>query len=236
MKVFISIFMFIGFIALELNGVMSEELINGCALDVLVELMNPLSFTFITIIPIIILNHHITEKDFKYQFVIRCRSWVSILQGEMVKIVLASLLMAVFFLMSVIIFSYIEKLPLYNWNSFNSIFFVRTDQRLRLHGFIVYLYSLVCIVVRIIIIQNILLLFMWGCQYKIIGIIFVLCILFDEAIRGDKLICRLISFDYDIWISQFNRVRLLLQITVYFCIGILLFHYFLSRKELLHCE
>lgn len=228
--------MFIGFIALELSGVISGELINGCALDVLVGLMNPLSFTFITIIPIIILNHYITEKDFKYQFVLRCRSWISILWGQMIKIVLVSLLMAVLLLMAVIIFSYMKKLPLYNWHSFNSIFFVRTDQRLELYGFTVYLYALICITVRFIIIQNVLLLFMWGCKYKIIGIISVLCILFDEAIRGDKLICRLISFDYNIWISQFNRIRLLLQISVYFFISILLYHFFLSRKELLHCE
>lgn len=236
MKVFISIFMFIVFIALELNGVMGGELINGCSLDVLVGLMSPLRFTFITIIPIIMLNHQITEKDFHYQFVIRHKSWISILWKQMIKIVVVSVIMAVLFLIAVILFSYMKKLPLYNWNSFNSIFFVRTDQRLGLYGFSVYLYALICIVVRMIIIQNILLLFMWGCQYKIIGIIFVLCITFDESIRGDKLICRLISFDYDIWISQFNRIRLLLQIAVYVCVGILLYKYFLSRKELLHCE
>lgn len=236
MKVVISILVYLGFIALELNGIESGELNHGCALDVLVGLMSPLSFTFMTIVPIIMLNHLITEKDFKYQFVLRCRSWRSILRGQMAKIVLASLLMAVLLLMAVILFSFMKKLPLYNWNSFNSIFFIRTDHRLGLHGFTVYFYSLICIAVRIIIMQNIFLLFMWGCKYKIIGIISVLCISFDEAIRGDRLICRLISFDYDIWMSQFNRMRLLLQMAVYLCIGILLYQWILSRKELLHCE
>lgn len=235
MKVFIPIFVFIGFIGLELKGVMSGELINGCALDVLVGLMSPLSFTFIIIIPIILLNRHITERDFQYQSVIRHRSWLSILWEQMIKVVIVSVLMAVFFITTVLLFSYMKRLPLYNWNSLHSIFFIRTGQRLGLDGFTVYLYAFVCIVIRIMIIQNILLLFQWGCQYPIIGIISILCISFDESIRGDRFICRLISFDYHIWISQFDRIRLLLQVSVYFCIGILLYQYFLSRKELLHC-
>lgn len=236
MKVWIAVFIFLTLIARELFGVREEEIICGCALDVLVGMLRPLPFTLITIVPTIMMSSQITEKDFHYQFSIRHKSWKSILWEQMKKIIVVSVVMAVLFLIAVMLFAYMKKIPLYNWNSFISIFSIRTDKKLELCAFTVYAYAFLCIVVRMILIQNILLLFMWGGQYKIIGIIFVLCITFDEQIRGDRLICRLLSFDYDIWFGQPDRIRVLLQTAVYVCAGILLYKYFLSRKELLHCE
>jgi hypothetical protein len=236
MRVFLSVFLFLGFIGVELNEVRIGGLSNGCAMDVLVGLMSPLSFTLIIIIPMILLNHQITEKNLKYQFVLRYRSWGDILRGELIKTVAASVLLAALFIAVVAAFSYTKKLPFYNWDSFDSRFFIHNGQILEVHRFVVFFYAFLCIAMRLILIQNILLLFLWGSQHRMVGMIAVLCITFDEGIRGDKLLCRLLSFDYDIWLSPFARIRLLLQMAGYLCIGVLLFRYFLSRKELLHCE
>lgn len=235
-RVMISFLILAGMMAVQMKDIRILSVPGCCALDVCVVLMAPLSFFMITFVPVIILNQYITEKDSRYQFVIRSRSWALILKQQLIRSVIASVMISVVFMAVVVIYSSVHGIPFYNWDSYASIFFLQTDRRLEPGAGYVCVYALVCLVLRCTIMQNILLLFLWGCHYKILGVFVCLCIMFDEAVRYDKVISRLVPFDYDIWCSPADRLRMVLQLAVYVCVFVLAYKFILNRKELLRCE
>ena len=232
----ISFLILIGMVAVQMKDLRVLSVPGCCVSDVCVGLMSPLSFFMITFIPVIILNQYVTEKDFQYQFVIRSRSWAVILKQQLIRSAIVSVMISIVFIATAVIHSSAYKLPLYNWDSYGSIFFLETGRKLALSAWHVYIYTWVCIVLRCMVIQNILLLFLWGWHYKILGVFVNLCIMFDEAARTDKIMCRLIPFNYDIWCNTEDRLRLILQLAAYVCIFALIYKFILNRKELLRCE
>lgn len=226
----------VGMILVQLKEVQVFSVPACCVPDVCVALMGPLSFFMITFLPVVILNQYITEKDFRYQFVIRSVSWRSVLKRQLLRSIIASAMISLVFLAVVAIYCLARKIPLYNWDSYSSIFFLRTNRLLGVSAWNVYIYVLVCIVLRCTILQNILLLFLWGCRYKVLGVLACLCIVFDEVARPDKVICRLIPFNYNIWCRTEDRLRLVIQLAVYVCISAVIYKLILNRKELLRCE
>lgn len=235
MGVIISFLLLIACILLELGRLPGISLDCCCGLDIMVNLAGALTFLFIVILPVFIQNFYITKDSFTYQFVIRHKSWRSILLTHIKKAVFFSLANACIFMLIIFIFLFIWNIPLYNWDSYNSLFYIYEGRCLMLNWYEVYLYACACIFVRCMIIQNILLLFSWQFRYRIIGNFIILCIIFDEAVRGDKLICRLIPFNYDIWYNTSARYRMAIQCVIYFCIAALIYKYILSRKEILQC-
>ena len=235
-RIMISFLILIGLLAVQMKG-MRAPLAAGCSMpDLCVELMGPLSFLMIVFVPILILNEGITEKSSHYQFVIRSRSWGAVLKEQLIHAALTSLMIAIMIVAVVVVYSLFNKIPFYNWNRYESIFFYKTGMRLERGGWQVALYALVCVAARCMIVQNILMVFWWGFRHKMTGVFVCLCAMFDEAVRNDKIICRLLPFNYDIWCEPSDRRRLVIQLAVYMCVFALIYKYILNRKELMRCE
>lgn len=207
-----------------------------CGADVLVGQLGPLTFLWGVVLPVILLNQQIVKNSFQYQYVIRSGSWKSILLTQLKKITLVSLIFAITYIVCVILYCKLNGLVLFNWDKYDSMFYIYTQQQLKAESTVVYIYATVCIFLRCLVINHILLLFFWGFRHEIVGMLVVICLVFDEAIRGDKWICRLFPFDYRIWCEANERARMVLQFVIYAVGAIVLYRYILLRKELNWCE
>lgn len=236
MSLILSFLILIGSTLLELGSWSNDSLVNYCGLDIMVKLAGPLTFLFIIIFPISIQNHYVTKRSFIYQFVIRRKSWRAILLAQIKKSAIFSFLNTAILILISLLFAYVYGIPLYNWDSYNSLFYIYEGQCLLLNCFQVYLYAIVCIFVRCVILHNILILSSWKFRYKIIGNFIILCIILDEALRGHKFICRLIPFNYNIWCNPDDRFQMVIQCIVYLCVAVFIYSCLISRKEILKIE
>lgn len=204
--------------------------------DVCVFLMQPLNYTMIMILPIILTSFRISKFDFIYNFTIRQNSWKQIWKKQIKQIAIMSLVFALFFVICIVIFSLGKKIPLFNWNVKQSFFFWRTEIILNFSAAEIYIYFLVCCFLRNFILQNIILLLEWFGIPRLIGVICIIVISLDEAVRGmDRLVSRLITADYAVWTNSSYRIETVIQTLVYFFMGYILYQIAINRKEIKHC-
>lgn len=201
-----------------------------CRLDYGVFLMTPLKYALLMMLPLIISTYLMYRHEFSYSFVIRYGSWRNLWICQIKKSVVSSILYAVFLMGWV----YLEGsgLPLYNWNTQNSYYFGQTYHVLRLHPAEVIGYVFLMCVIRNIIMENILLFFMWQKSF-LLGVVF-LCALncFEIVQKKYRVFYWLISPDYAIWTSQNRRIAMFVGAGCYFLAGYLLFRVCINKKEL----
>lgn len=202
-----------------------------CGADILIGQLGPFSFLWGVILPVILTHQQIVKYTFKYQHVIRGGSWKALLINQIKKITLISALISIIYILFVILYCKFNGVMLYNWDSCESLFYIYTQKQLGVSGIIVYVYAFVCLFMRCVVINHILLLFLWACNHETIGVLIVLCVTFAEAILGVKWICRLFSFDYHIWCENSERLRVVLQSMAYVVIFVAIYRYLLLRKE-----
>lgn len=202
-----------------------------CGADILIGQLGPFSFLWGVILPVILTHQQIVKYNFKYQYVIRGSSWKAILTRQIKKITLVSALISMTYILFVILYCKSNGIELYNWDSCDSLFYIYTQQQLEVSGMIVYVYAFVCMFLRCVVINHILLLFLWACDHETVGVLVILCLTFAEAILGVKWICRLFAFDYRIWCENGERLRVVVQSAVYVVVAVTMYRYLLLRKE-----
>lgn len=231
----------IGFIILILHLLVelrSNDMGNDfmCGADILVSQLGTFSFLWGVIIPVILFHQQIVKYTFKYQHVIRAKSWKTILISQMKKVTLVSVLISIVYILFVILYCKWNGVVLYNWDACDSLFYIYTQEQLGVSGSIVYVYAFICIFLRCVVINQILLLFLWAYDNEVLGVLTIFCLTFAEAILGLKWICRLFSFDYHIWCENDERLRMVLQSGVYVVAVVIIYRYLLLRKEKVVCE
>ena len=207
-----------------------------CGADILVSQLETFSFLWGVIIPVILSHQQITKYTFKYQHVIRVNSWKTILISQIRKITLVSVLISMVYIMFVILYCKWNGVVLYNWDAYDSLFYIYTQKQLGVSGSIVYVYAFICIFLRCVVINHILLLFLWAFNREILGILMIFCLMFAEAILGLKWICRLFVFDYHIWCENDERFLMVVQFVVYVVVAMMVYRYLLLRKKKALCE
>lgn len=213
---------------------MGNDFMSGA--DILVSQLGTFSFLWGVIIPVILSHQQIVKYTFKYQHVIRAGSWKTILISQIKKITLISVLISMVYIMFVILYCKWNGVVLYNWDACDSLFSIYTQKQLGVSGSIVYVYAFICIFLRCIVINHILLLFLWGCDHEVLGVLMIFGLTFAEAILGLKWICRLFSFDYLIWCANDERLRMVVQSVVYVVVAVIIYRYLLLCKEKVLCE
>ena len=178
----------------------------------------------------------IVKNVFKYQHVIRAGSWKRILISQIKKTTLVSALISVIYIMFVVLYCKWNGIVLYNWDTSDSLFYIYMQKQLEISGIIVYMYAFICIFLRCVAINHIMLLFLWGCDHEIMGVLTIFCLTFAEAVRGGRWICRLFVFNYSIWCEKEGRLHLIVQSAVYVIAAVTLYRYLLLRKEQVSCE
>lgn len=204
-----------------------------CGTDILVFIMNPLNYMMITIVPVIMSSFYISKHDFVYSFSIRHKSWKDIWICQIKRELITSFLYSTCIILCVFVFCYLNGIPLYNWNQNSSFFYLKNGIMLNDTSLEIYPLIFVCLFIRSLFFQSVILLTEWIHISKVVGVVIMVIICLDETVRGqDRIVNRLFTADYSVWMNQGMRTQMIVQGIAYFILGYVLFRVIIDRKEL----
>lgn len=232
----IYIMIYIGFSINQINGINAYQDIF-CILDCYVFMMSPMFYMTLIVFPIIITLSFSTKHDFMAIRITKYNSWKQLLKMQEGKILIYSVIYALIFMLVVGIIGQFSVKAGFNWNVEQSYFYMKSETTTNMGLVELLMFLFLMCVIRNVIIQNILLISLWVKNNIIYGIIAVFCIIFFEMNQPlMSMLLKLYSADYYIWSRQALRLRMVYGVLIYCLIGIIIFRFITSNKEVIVIE
>ncbi len=230
------IIIYMGFTINQINGISDYQDIF-CIMDCYVYMMSPWLYMTMIVFPLIITFSISTKHDFMAIRITKYSSWKQLLKMQEGKIFTYSVIYALIFMAVAGIIGQFRVKVGFNWNVEKSYFYMKSETTTNLEFLEVLLFLFLMCVIRNIIIQNILLISFWVKNNIIYGIIAVFSIIFLEMSQPQmRILLKLYSADYYMWGKQALRLRMVYGVLVYCLIGIVVFHFITSNKEVISIE
>lgn len=208
-----------------------------CLLDCYVLMMSPLFYLGMMSLPIIFTFLCCTKHDFMAMRITKYPSWDYILKMQEGKLLVYSVLYAGIFMGMIALFAHFSVKTDFNWNLEQSYFYMQAETTTSMSYVELLFFFFILCVLRNFVMQNLLLLSLWGKNNSIYGIAAIFGIaIFELNNPKIRLLFQLFSPNYYIWSRQFLRYRMLFGVPVYALLGWVVFRMILARQEVLGNE